>query len=95
MTWQPAVFSRRSIFDQPFAEAFLTHLKAIEPMVDQVVERKRHRFQFLFNERMERPGVDSLLRDCRMSQEEVARLREPLLTRLRVGRRIGILNDPG
>ena len=92
--WQPATYSRRSIFDLAFARSFILHLQAIEPLVIQVVEEKRRKFQDQFDEVMKGTGIDTLLRSTRLSEEKVSKIRAAVLDRPRVGRGITILNDP-
>ena len=93
MHWQPAVMSRMSLFEPEFAQRFFNHLVSIDPIVSKEVEKRRKKFQEVFDKHIDDDQVRLILEGCRLSDARRARIIEPLLESRREGRAISVAVD--
>lgn len=93
ITWQPAVFAKRKLFDKDFATKAADHMRQITPFVEREVEKRRNEFQSLFNTKVHEDDFADILESCKVSQIEAATRFAPLLRFPREGRSISTEQD--
>lgn len=84
--WQPAIASRRSLFEREFARAFLLHLQSLDAAVVAIVEDRRSAFQTLLAERGRDLSIQTAIVAAELTEDERQRFVDTVLSGERKGR---------
>ncbi len=92
--WQPAIMSRRSLFEENFASLVATHIKEVIAITEQIVAERQTTFQSAFHAAINQDEVAEALLKAELSKTEIANIPEQALSGPRQGNTIAVWNDP-